>query len=84
MRKVEAPYWASLPLRFQAIVFLSDLEAGCYQRAQVSGESLWVGELLEQLTKEQEVKTQAKEPKMLPLVSFGQSKNLSPGRGPLR
>ena len=39
MRKVEAPYWASLPLRFQAIVFLSDLEAGCYQRAQVSGES---------------------------------------------
>lgn len=45
-------------------------------------ESLWVGELLEQLTKGQKVKTQEKEPKMLPLVSFGQSKNLSPGRSP--
>lgn len=37
-------------------------------------EALWVGELLEQLTKGQKVKTQVKEPKMLPLVSIGQSK----------
>lgn len=43
-------------------------------------ESLWAGELLEQLAKEQEVKTQVREPKMLPLVSFRQRENLSPGR----